>query len=115
MKKLLLSPVTAFLINIFPIVIFYAAYLIDPNDWAIESTGLAMLRFRISDLLYTIWVLSILGGLFHLMGVILSISYLCRRGKTLSGVIISVISIIFPFVYWFILITFEIIDLRMLP
>jgi len=106
MKKLLLSPVTALSINIFPVLLFIVMAMLNSDSWALQNTWIVLLRLRIAQLLFAIWALSGLGGLFHLTGVILSICYLCRRGKTPFGVIISVISIIFPFVLWFVLIKF---------
>ena len=64
-----------------------------------------------------IWMVTGFGGLFHFVSIVLAIYYLCNRAKRLSstGAVLSIISILFPFVLWFILIVFEIVDLRMLP
>jgi len=46
-----------------------------------------------------------------------AIVYLCNRRKRIvkNGIELSVISIVFPFVLWFIFIGFNIVDFRMLP
>jgi len=64
-----------------------------------------------------LWMGTGFGGFFHLAGIILAICYLCgkRKRPTPAGITLSVISILFPFVLWFILITFGIADMRMLP
>ena len=67
-------------------------------------------------LMSLIWMATGFGGLFHLASIILAIRYLCKSGKrTTNGVTLSIVSILFPFVLWFIFIAFEIVDLRMLP
>jgi len=64
-----------------------------------------------------IWIGTGFGGLFHIASVILAIYYLRSKVKrpTPIGIVLSVVSILFPFVLWFILITFEIANMRMLP
>jgi len=107
MKKVIFSPVTAFLINVFPLVMFCTAYFIMPSySWRMEGSIFMLMRARIAMFLLSIWLGTFLGGLFHLQGVILSVIYLCRNGKTSFGVAISIISIVFPFALWFILINF---------
>jgi len=59
-----------------------------------------------------IWMATGFGALFHLVGIALAIVYLFGRGKrTVHGAILSIVSILFPFILWFILITFEMVHL----
>jgi len=55
---------------------------------------------------------SVFGWGFHIAGMVVAIVYLCNRRKRIvkNGTGLSVISIAFPFVLWFILIGFNMVD-----
>ena len=109
LKKRLGLPITALFLNIVPILLMLLMSL----HLLTDNYIIAYFCF----IMALIWMATGFGGLFHLAGIILSILFLCKYGKrtTSIGVVLSVISILFPFVLWFIFIMFEIVDLRMLP
>ena len=102
-------PVIALFLNVVPILLMLLMGLHLLTDNIIVGYFCLIMSF--------IWIATGFGGLFHLIGIILAIRYLCkgRKRTTLIGVILSAISILFPFVLWFIFIVFEIVNLRMLP
>ena len=108
MKASFSLPVTALFLNVIPVLLLSLGrlHLLTDNH--------VILYF--SDIVAIIWMATSLGGFFHLASIILAICYLCsRRQKSSTGVALSIVSILFPFILWFILITFEIVDLTMLP
>jgi len=108
MKASFSLSVTALFLNVVPILLMLLMRLYRITD------NHVILYF--SDIVAIIWMATSLGGFFHLTSIILAICYLCSRGqKSSKGVALSIISILFPFILWFILITFEIVDLMMLP
>ena len=108
MKASFSLPVTALFLNVIPVLLLSLGrlhLLIDNN-----------VIWYVSAITSIIWMATGLGGLFHIASIILVICYLCsRRQKSPIWVTLSIITILFPFILWFILITFEIVDLRMLP
>ena len=102
-------PVIALFLNVTPVLLMLLMRLHLLTDNHI------VLHFCL--IMFFIWMMTGLGGLFHLASIILAICYLCsmRKRATSTGVVLSVISILFPFVLWFVFIVFEIVDLRMIP
>ena len=102
-------PVIALLLNFLPVSIMLLMGLHLLTDNYIIS--------YFSLVLALIWMGTGFGALFHIAGIIVAIYYLYSRKKqtTTKGVILSLVSILFPFVLWYILIVFEIADFGMLP
>lgn len=109
LKKKFSLPVIALFLNVVPISLMLLASL------HLLTNNYIVLYFSL--IVSFIWMATGLGGLFHLTSIILAISYLykSRKQTKIIGVTLSVISILFPFVLWFILIAFEVVDLQMLP
>ena len=109
LKERFSLPVIALFLNIVPILLMLLMGLHLLTDNYIVLYFCIIMSF--------IWMATGFGGLFHLVSIILAIRYLCKNRKrtTLIGAVLSVISILFPFVLWFILIAFEIVNPRMLP
>jgi len=108
MKASFSLPVTSLFLNVVPILLLSLGrlHLLTDNN----------VIWYVSAITSIIWMATSLGGFFHLTSIILAICYLCsRRQKSSTGVALSIVSILFPFILWFILITFEIVDLMMLP
>jgi len=102
-------PIIALFLNVVPILLMLLMGLhLLTDNYIVIYFSLAM---------SFIWMGTGLGGLFHLVSIVLAIYYLRSKIKrpTLTGIALSVVSILFPFVLWFILITFEIANMRMLP
>jgi len=108
-KKRYNLPIIALLLNKVPVLLLIL------SGWHLITDNHIVLY--ISLVMSIVWMATFLGGFFHLASIILAVCYLCSGMKKLTviGIVLSVISIVFPFVLWFTLITFEIVDLRMLP
>ena len=108
-KKRFHLPFVAFFINLIPILLMLlmSLHLLGDNQLVNYFT------FAMS----IVWMATGFGVLFHIVGVTFAVYYLCSKTKqkTSTGIALSIVSIIFPFVLWFVFISFGIMNIQMLP